>query len=66
MAHGEPPDHLYRVFPYSYGVPIAPVPQEIKQKIAVNKQTHRIRFEDETEDSVTIVVEPKEQSKVDG
>ena len=32
----------------------------MKQKILVNKQTHRIRFEDETESSVTIVVEPKD------
>jgi hypothetical protein len=29
-------------------------------RIRVNKRTHRIRFEDETEDSVEIVVEPKE------
>lgn len=30
------------------------------RRIAVNKTTHRIRFEGETEDSVVIVVEPKE------
>ena len=30
---------------------------EIIRRIPVNKKTHRIRFEDETEDEVTIVIE---------
>ena len=49
---------------------LCPVPQEkvdVDQmnreyevrKIAVDKRTHRIRFEGETENEVTIVVEPK-------
>lgn len=42
-----------------HGFPLNPVPEEIRQKIAVNKQTHRIRFEDETESHVNIVIEPK-------
>lgn len=29
------------------------------QKFRVNKQTHRIRFENETENDVTVVIEPK-------
>jgi hypothetical protein len=29
------------------------------QRIRLDKQTHRIRFEDETEESVTIVIERK-------
>jgi len=29
--------------------------------IRVDKRTHRIRFEDETEDGVAIVIEPKEK-----
>jgi hypothetical protein len=28
----------------------------------VNKRTHRIRFEDETEESVEVVIEPKEKT----
>lgn len=28
----------------------------------VNKRTHRIRFADETEDQVTIIIEPKVES----
>lgn len=31
----------------------------ITTKHVVNKKTHRIRFTDETEDSVTVVIEPK-------
>lgn len=30
------------------------------RRVVVNKTTHRIRFEDETESQVTIVIEPKE------
>lgn len=30
------------------------------RQISVNKTTHRIRFENETESQVTIVIEPKE------
>lgn len=29
--------------------------------IRVNKRTHRLRFESETEEEVTIVIEPKEK-----
>lgn len=29
------------------------------RRLTVNKRTHRIRFEGETEDQVTIVIEPK-------
>ena len=29
------------------------------QSITVNKRTHRIRFEGETEDEVTVVIEPR-------
>lgn len=43
-----------------HGYPLNPVPHEIRQKIAVNKRTHRIRFENETESSVDVVIEPKE------
>jgi lipopolysaccharide export system protein LptA len=32
---------------------------DAERRITVNKRTHRIRFEDETEDQVTIVIEPK-------
>ena len=42
-----------------YGYPLNPAPEEMRQKIAVNKETHRIRFEDETESHVNIVIEPK-------
>ncbi|HEX7316766.1 MAG TPA: hypothetical protein VF297_22890 [Pyrinomonadaceae bacterium] len=31
--------------------------RETIRRIPVNKKTHRIRFEDETEDEVTIVIE---------
>ena len=41
--------------------PIVPIPEGMRQKIVVNKQTHRIRFEDEDEASVGVVIEPKEQ-----
>ena len=30
------------------------------QRVQVSKATHRIRFEDETESSVVVVIEPKE------
>ncbi len=30
------------------------------KRITVNKQTHRIKFENETEDSVDVVIEKKE------
>lgn len=40
-------------------VPLNPVPFDIKQKLVVNKVTHRIKFENETETEVTIIVEPK-------
>ena len=29
-------------------------------RVRVNKRTHRIRFDSETEDSVDVVIEPKE------
>ncbi len=32
----------------------------VPRKIKVNKRTHRVRFENETEDGVTIVVEKRE------
>ncbi len=32
---------------------------EAERRVVVNKRTHRIRFEDETEEQVTIVIEPK-------
>ena len=32
---------------------------DAERRVVVNKRTHRIRFEDETEDQVTIVIEPK-------
>ena len=32
-----------------------------QRRIYVDKRTHRIRFEDETEDSVTIVIEKEDQ-----
>lgn len=31
------------------------------RRVKVNKATHRIRFEDESESQVTVVIEPKEQ-----
>jgi hypothetical protein len=34
-----------------------PVPQA--ERVVVDKRTHRIRFEGETENEVTIVIEPK-------
>lgn len=34
---------------------------EQAQRITVNKTTHRIRFENQTESSVDVVIEPKEQ-----
>ena len=30
------------------------------ERIIVDKRTHRIRFEDETESQVTVVIEPKD------
>jgi hypothetical protein len=30
------------------------------RRITINKQTHRIKFENETEDSVDVVIEKKE------
>lgn len=32
----------------------------VTKRVKVNKTTHRIRFENETESQVTIVIEPKE------
>ncbi len=32
---------------------------DAERRMTVNKHTHRIRFEDETEEQVTIVIEPK-------
>jgi hypothetical protein len=32
-------------------------------RLRVNKRTHRIRFEHETEETVEIVIEPKGESK---
>ena len=33
--------------------------RQTARRIAVNKRTHRVRFENETEDEVTIVIEKK-------
>ena len=33
------------------------------QRITVNKRTHRVRFENETEDEVTIVIEKEGSQK---
>lgn len=35
-------------------------PGEKRLKVQVNKKTHKVRFERESEDEVTIVVEPKD------
>jgi hypothetical protein len=35
--------------------------RESCRQITVNKKTHRIRFTEETEDSVTIIVEEKDK-----
>ena len=35
------------------------------RRIPVNKKTHRIRFENETEDEVTIVIENRKHIKSD-
>ena len=35
------------------------------RRIEVDKQTERIRFEDESEDKVTIVIEPKPKQEKD-
>jgi hypothetical protein len=35
------------------------------RRIPVNKKTHRIRFEDETEDEVTIVIENRKHQTSD-
>ncbi len=39
--------------------------RETIRRIPVNKKTHRIRFEDETEDEVTIVIENRKHIKVE-
>lgn len=39
--------------------------RETIRRIPVNKKTHRIRFEDETEDKVTIVIENRKHIKSD-
>ena len=46
-----------------HGYPLNPVPEEIRQKVTVNKQTHRIRYENETESSVDVVIEPKQEQQ---
>jgi hypothetical protein len=33
-------------------------------RLRVNKKTHRIRFENETEDSVEVVIEPKQREGI--
>jgi hypothetical protein len=33
----------------------------ILKEFTLNKRKHRLRFEDETEDSVRVVIEPKEK-----
>lgn len=39
--------------------------REAIQRIYVNKKSHRIRFENETEDEVTIVIENRKQETSD-
>lgn len=35
----------------------------ITKRVTVNKQTHRVRYENETESQVTVVIEPKESNE---
>ncbi len=37
--------------------------QASNKRITVNKRTHRVKYENETEDSVDVVIEKKEGSK---
>lgn len=39
------------------------VDRETVKRIQVSKTTHRIRFENETENSVVVVIEPKETNE---
>jgi len=39
--------------------------RETVRRIPVNKKSHRIRFEDETEDEVTIVIENRKHKASD-
>jgi hypothetical protein len=39
--------------------------RETVRRIPVNKKTHRIRFKDETEDEVTIVIENRKHETAD-
>jgi len=36
---------------------------DAERRITIDKRTQRIRYEDETEDQVTIVIEPKGEKK---
>ena len=47
--------HTWGAFP-GYSGSYEPRPE---QRYVVDKRTHRIRFEDESESQVTVVIEPK-------
>lgn len=52
----ETDDELLETFGYTR----CPVPRlSSEQRIIVDKRTHRIRFENESEHEVTIIIEPK-------
>ena len=40
--------------------------EETDRRILVNKQTHRIRFEGETEDEVTVIIEKRDADRKRG
>lgn len=44
-----------------YAYPLNPVPPGMRQKIRMNRSTHVLAYEDESEGGVTFVIEPKEQ-----
>lgn len=37
----------------------------VAKRVTVNKQTHRVRYENETESQVTVVIEPKESNETE-
>lgn len=56
----EPGRQMKRLMDVVGGVRIHPAPQPLDRQ-TINKKAHRIRFENETEDEVTIVIEKREE-----
>lgn len=62
-----PPSEVFGGFPYSQPCPVPKEQIDVDQmnheyetkRISVDKRTHKIRFENETENEVVIVIEPK-------